>query len=136
MLTVAALEVIDVPLLVGVLAIHRHGRVQNRRPALMVSAWCPNCRGRHCATWPDDGLALDAVLVVDAPCRRGLFQGLQIAVGLDPDQAAVHRKTLRHHKERLRRFLVEARLANRLAAERSRERAHCRAWPDASGRSV
>jgi hypothetical protein len=122
MLTQAAVESGETPLLVGVLKSIRLGASRGRRPALQLETHCPACkRVRHLFSWPDEGFALDAVLIVPSPCPRGPFTG-EIAVGLDRELDNVNKAILADHKVRLRRWAVEQRLANALALNTAADR--------------
>ncbi len=114
----------DEPVLYGRLGCHRFGPDRGR-PTLSLAAWCPWCKDRHAADVPE-ALAgrLDIAIPINAPCRVGAFAGRTIHLVIDPDHAAEARRTIRHHGQALRRFLVERRLRHQFAESRR----HAREW--------
>jgi hypothetical protein len=123
MVTTAALADSDV-LLVGTLHQHRRGTIAGR-PYLQIVVHCPICKAPHYLPWPDT-FRLDSAEMVTAPCPKGPWAGGRVAVSLDPDRMAEHRRMASDFAARLRRWKTEARLREQFATERSKERAYRR----------
>jgi hypothetical protein len=116
-------------LFIGAMGMHRSGP-EKGRPVQIIEFGCPWCRNtNHVITLSDDPPRLDAAFVLDRmPCTSGPMAGKQVYVAADPRRATENRNMIRHFQASLRRYLVERRLRNSMAASREEDRAHRRAW--------
>jgi hypothetical protein len=97
-----------IPIILGMLRIHRRCRVKGR-PGLEIVAHCQACGSVH-SSKVDDPTRLEAVHVVPSQCGRGPWVGSQVAIAADPARSE-NRAVLRDFAAALRRFNIERDLA-------------------------